>query len=122
MPNKIEFAGLQILKERLIKQERDVKKSDDKTFDLIVDGKNAEVKTKGKEFNNLDFISFTDKQHEKIISDDFIIFLVCNVNNPKKIQVYEFKSNVLKKLKFKQYASYEYNKTELQKINFNRII
>ena len=120
MPNKIEFIGLKELKERLIKGGRNIEKSDNKTFDLIVDGEYAEVKTKGHSFDNLDFISFTDKQHDKIF-EDFIIFLVCNVNNPKDIQIYEFSSKLLKDLKFKKYSSYEYNKTELKRLKFKKL-
>ncbi len=43
----IERRGCEIIRERLGATDRTVRKSDDRTFDLIVDGEYAEVKAKG---------------------------------------------------------------------------
>lgn len=116
MPNQIEARGIEILKKKLAKQGRKVLKSDNKTFDLIVDGKYAEVKTKKKPYDKLDFLSFTDNQHKEIMQDSFEIFLVCNVGNPSKAEIYKFKSTSLKKFCPKKYTSYEYNKSLMDNI------
>ena len=116
MPNHIEIKGTELLIEKLIKLGHKVEKSDVKTFDLKVDGRYVEIKTKNKSFNNLDFISLTDKQYRKI-EDDFKIFLVCNVENDKDIEFYEISSIDLTKISPKKIEHYEYNKGELAKVN-----
>jgi hypothetical protein len=116
MPNPIEAKGMSILKEYLRKRGRIVEESSKKTFDLIVDGKYAEVKTKNKAYKNLDFLSFTDKQYEKIKNDIFSIFIVCNVKESSNIEIFELSSEALKKIEPKKYTSYEYNKSVLDRI------
>lgn len=110
MPNPIEQKGIEMLTKLLTKQGRKVLKSDNKTFDLVVNGKYAEVKTKRKPYNKLDFLSFTDRQYKEIRNGNFTVFLVCNIGNPDNLQVYEFKSSKLKNILPKKYTSHEYNK------------
>ncbi len=116
MPNQIELKGVEILKSRLIKSGRNFLRSDIKTFDLKVDNIYAEVKCKGKPYDKLDFLSFTDKQYNKIKNGKFIVFLVCNVNDPNNVEVYEFESSQLAKMWPKKYTSHEYNKTVIDRI------
>lgn len=117
MPNQIEAKAIQILTDKLTEKGRQVKKSDNRTFDLIVDDEYSEVKSKGNCYNKLDFISFTDKQYAKIKSENFKIFLVCNVKNDKRIEIFEFESKQLEKIKPKKYTSYEYSKTAIQQVD-----
>lgn len=120
MGNETAERGTKALWEILTKQGHTVEKSDNKTFDLKVDGRYAEVKTKAKPYAELDFLSFTDNQFEKILKEDFLIFLVCNVENPEQIQLYQFSSLELRQVTPKRYSSYEYNKGVLDKIQKNR--
>ena len=60
--NEIEKQGKSLLKRWLKKNGQKFQKSDDKTFDLIVDGNYAELKAKGKSWKNFDFISLTKNQ------------------------------------------------------------
>jgi hypothetical protein len=55
MPNLIEVKGIEILKDYLKKQNRVFEESDNKTFDLIVDSKYTEVKTKNNPYKKFDF-------------------------------------------------------------------
>lgn len=111
MPIPIEQKGIKFLTKLLAQKGRVVEKSDNKTFDLRVDGKYAEVKTKSNPYNKLDFLSFTDKQYREILHGNFTIFLVCNIKNIDGIpEVYEFSSDTLKKIEPKKYTSHEYNK------------
>lgn len=126
MPHTIEEKGLEILKEYLNKSGRNWTKSNNKTFDLIVDGSKCEVKTKGKKFSELDFISFTDNQfNEAKNGTDFIIFLVCNLNsdNEGDYEIYEFKSVDFFKMEPKIYRSHEFNKNQIKQLNpVNKLI
>ncbi len=117
MAESIELLGIRTLKEVLAKQGRRFENSDNKTFDLIVDGKYAEVKNKKKPYSQLDFLSFTDKQYDKILKEEFLIFLVCNVENPERIEIYEFNSNELREKTPKKYTSHEFNKSVIDKIS-----
>jgi hypothetical protein len=115
-----EERGTKALEEFLKKQGHTVEKSDNKTFDLKVDGRYAEVKTRAKPYAKFDFISLTDKQFDKIPKEDFLIFLVCNVESPEQIQINQFSSLELRQVTPKRYSSYEYNKGVLDKIIKNR--
>jgi len=120
MPNLIEQKGVEILIEWLKEQGRTIEKSDNKTFDLKVDGKYVEVKTKSKPYAKLDFLSFTDKQFREIKREKFSIFLICNVGNPSKAEIYEFCSELLKSIEPKKYTSHEYNKSILDSISISQ--
>ena len=91
-----ERVGLKCLETWLTRQGRKFEASDKKTFDLIVDGKYAELKTKRRPYQNFDFFYMTSNQF-KAISDGppFTLFLVCNVDNPEKAEIYEFTSELL---------------------------
>lgn len=116
MPNLIEKRGTSFLKKKLESLGHPVTKSDNKTFDLIVDGKYAEVKTKNNPLSKMDFISLTDKQFEAI-KNDYKIYLVCNVKDIKNAECYEINTKDLRAITPKIYTSYQYNKSEIDKIN-----
>ena len=103
--------AIQILKAYLDKEGRTYKPSDNKTFDLIVDDKYAEVKGKFKPFNKFDFFSFTENQYEALSKrKQFSVFLVCNVEDDKNWEIIEMPSSVLKKYKPKSETSYYWYK------------
>lgn len=116
MTNGIEKNGIALLKRKLSELGHSVTTSDNKTYDLIVDGTYAEVKTKNKPSTNLDFISLTDKQFEEVSKNDFMVYLVCNVENEEKVEFYKIPSKLLREITPKIYTSYEYNKSEIDKI------
>jgi hypothetical protein len=115
MANPIETRGMEILKRKLTAQGRTVALSDNKTFDLIVDGRYAEVKTKHRPYRYIDFISFTDNQYAEIQKTDFSIFLVSNVGDPDedKAEIWEVESSRLRGHAPKTYTSHEFNKSLL---------
>jgi len=118
--NKIEKLGIDLLKEYLNGKNRQFEKSPNKTFDLVVDGYNAEVKCKSNPYNQIDFISITENQKNEI-SSDYIIFLVCNIDDPDNCEIYEFKSTRLNEIEPKTIVHYEYNKGKIDKLDLHRI-
>ncbi len=117
LAKNIESQGIEALKNALTEQGRMVEKSDKKTFDLKVDGRYAEVKTKSKPYSQLDFLSFTDNQFDKILVEEFLLFLVCNVACPEQIEIFEFESIKLRNVEPKKYTSYEFNKSVIDRIS-----
>lgn len=115
MANAIEKRGVEVLVKRLRELKKKVEKSDNKTFDLRVDGEYAEVKTKSKPFSELDFISFTDKQYKQIQKLDFPIFLVSNVGGRQE-EIREYRSKDLRKHEPKKYTSHEFNRSVIQNL------
>ena len=82
--------GEQLLAERLTSEGRTVEPSDTKTFDLIVDGQYAEVKTSQKPYADLGFIGLTQNQHTALENGtEFTLFLVCNLRDPDALEVIE---------------------------------
>jgi hypothetical protein len=83
--------GEQLLVEFLRAKGRDVERSDRKTFDLIVDGRYAEVKTSEGPYSKLGFVSLTRMQHQALTEGiPFTVFLVCNTKTPDQLEVIEF--------------------------------
>ena len=111
MNHEIEKKGLQILISLLKAQGRKVERTNG-TFDLLVDGKRAEVKTKQKTIDTFDFVSLTQKQHASI-DKGFDIYLVCNLVGDKP-EVYLINSKVLSAIRPRKVLSYEYDRSLLQ--------
>ncbi|MCX6765345.1 MAG: hypothetical protein NT148_02290 [Candidatus Nealsonbacteria bacterium] len=113
--HKIEKFAEKLLIERLKQLGHNVRKSDKKTFDFIVDGKYAEMKAKNHKYDKLDFISLTDAQYLAIATqkDGFDIYLVCNIQerNPEPVEIYKFNVKALINKKARQVVSYEYDKS-----------
>ncbi len=112
MPHAIEEKARKFLIQKLTENGSTVVSSDKKTFDLIVDGKYAEIKAKNKDLKNLDFISLSDKQYQAARAEDFSIYLVCNLleNNPK---IYKISSSELLQKRARIITSYEFDRSIL---------
>jgi hypothetical protein len=88
--------GERRLADHLTKQGRTVKRSDKKCFDLIVDGRYAEVKTSKGPYKRLGFIGLTGNQFKALKGGvDFNIFIVCNLNDPANLEIIEFAASAL---------------------------
>ena len=113
--HETERAGLEILRHHLEKSGRKMEKSNDKSFDLMVDGEYAELKTTAHGWENFDFLSLTNNQmkavHTGILKR---IFLVLNVRNPEKAKIIEFRADDLSKVNPIEIVHYEWNKGSIQ--------
>lgn len=111
MSHPIEIKARQYFLEKI----PNAKKSGNKTFDFVIDGRYAELKGKGASFVKIDFISFTNKQYAAIGKINFDIYLICGLNtsNPK---MYKIDSKKLIKTRARKVVSYEYDKVEIKKI------
>lgn len=116
MSNKLEKKGIEKLKEYFFELKNNVMPNKIKTFDLLVDGKNVEVKTKGKSFSKFDFISLTKKQYDFAQKEDYDIYIVSNLKSDvpevKKIKA----TKLIKEIKPRVIISYEFDRKKLQSI------
>jgi hypothetical protein len=112
MPHSIEETGIDLLIDHLRNTGHAVKRLRG-TFDVEVDGQRAEVKTKGKCFNDMDFISLTQNQWNAAKTQEFDIYVVCNIklNAPEFFKV---PSRALLAKKPRIVISYEYDKNVLK--------
>jgi hypothetical protein len=102
-------------------QGRTVVPSDDKTFDLIVDGRYAEIKTSREPYSKLGFIGLTAAQF-KALEDgvDFALFVVCNSKDPTKLEVMELSASDLLKEQPKSEPTYYWYRSQLEKCRRTR--
>ena len=108
--------GERLLAEYLTARGRTVKASDRKTFDLVVDGKYAEVKTSDAPYSRLGFIGLTDAQFRELKSGTpFTIFVVCNARQPDQLEVIEFDATELLKQEPKVECTYYWYRSHLDK-------
>lgn len=115
MPHKIEEKGFAHLIECIQKLGQSVSRQNG-TFDLTVDGNNAELKAKGKPFGNIDFITFTENQYEAIMNGPvFDIYIVCGVN-AQSPEVYSLPSDKLRSVQPNKIASYEYSRSRISRL------
>jgi hypothetical protein len=88
--------GERLLAEYLLARGRKVEPSDNKTFDFIVDGRYAEVKSSRGPYAKLGFVGLTDAQrHAMHHGPDFTLFVVCNTANPEALEVLEIPATSL---------------------------
>ncbi len=112
----IEKKALEVISPCLKKIYRTVSKGKSKTFDLSVDGDDAEVKGKGKPFSKMDFIVFTKNQYNALKNGPtFYTFLVCGLNTGTP-EIYRISSDKLKRLEPRTVTSYEFDRNELKKL------
>jgi hypothetical protein len=78
-PHGIEEKGISLLVERLTNDGHNVQRLRGGTFDLEIDGRQAEAKSKGDRFEHLDFISFTENQWAAVKEQDFDIYIVSGI-------------------------------------------
>jgi hypothetical protein len=105
--------GITLLMGRLKNAGHTVRRLRGRTLDLEVDGQRAEVKTKAKSFDALDFISLTQKQQEAATGRDYEIYLVCGVKTSTP-EFYKISSKALIAQKPRIVTSYEYDKRLLK--------
>lgn len=114
MPHNIEEKGIELLIANLKLAGHKVERTFG-TFDLMVDDSPAEVKTKNKQFDQLDFISLTDKQYQAMQNKDFDIYLVCNLETEKP-EFYKINTNSLKAKTPRIIQSFEYDRSKFSTI------
>lgn len=109
--HEIEREATRLLRLHLEAAGRRVDDSDNKTFDLIVDGEYAEVKGKAKPFSAFDFFYLSANQY-KAVEDGraFTLFLVCNVADPERVEIFEFPAHALRSVSPKCEVKYYYDK------------
>src|SRR3989442_13553177 len=89
--------GQALLTRWLTERGHDVRPSDKKTFDLIVDGKYVEVKSSNGPYSKLGFTYLTQTQHRALLDGvDFDLFIVCNVAHPAALDVLRIPAALLK--------------------------
>ena len=112
--------GQELLVAQLKAAGRTVEVSPRKTFDLVVDGRFAEVKSTSKSYERFDetFLTLTQKQYDAMAKDkiDFTIFLVCNVDGPGGIDVKEFPASKLREREPVVEATYYYRKRDIDAV------
>lgn len=88
--------------------------SDTKTFDLIVDGKYAEVKSSKGPYAKLGFIGLTDNQFEAVKNGvEFSVFIVCNLGDPANLEVREIPSDAFARISPKIECTYYWYRPQL---------
>ena len=118
--HQIEQKGLQILGAWLAGQHRTCERSHNQTFDLIVDGEYAELKTKAKGWESFDFLSLTSRQKDSLGAELKRIFLVLNVSDPENAQVCEIDAVELMRCKSNTIVHYEWNKGAIRELCVKR--
>jgi len=104
----------------LTDQGRKVQPSDKKTFDLIVDGKYAEVKSSMGPYKKLGFISLTQNQFKALDEGvDFTLFVVCNLQDPGNLEVLEISSHKLQQHPPKVESTYYWYKSQFDEMGGN---
>ena len=89
--------GERLLADYLVAAGRTVAPSDVKTFDLIVDGIYAVVKSSRGPYAKLGFIGLTDAQRVALEhGPDFTLFVVCNTAQPDNLEVVEIPASRLR--------------------------
>lgn len=107
-------SGEELLIAELKRRGRNVTRSQDKTFDLVVDGQPAEVKAKSHPYDRFDFFPVTQNQQEAIKNGpEFTLFLVCNVNDPDNLEIFEISSHQLRQCEPTVEATYYYWKRHI---------
>jgi hypothetical protein len=110
--------GERLLAAYLTAKGRVVERSDKKCFDLIVDGRYAEVKTSNGPYKKLGFIGLTDNQYKALTDgQDFIIFIVCNLEDPLNPEIKEFSASALLKEEPKRESHYYWYRKQIDKCN-----
>jgi hypothetical protein len=113
--------GERLLSEWLTAKGRQVRPSDRKTFDLIVDGRYAEVKTSRAPYSELGFIGLTKAQFKALTDGvDFSVFVVCNSNDPANLEVVEILAADLLRETPKIEPVYYWYRSQLEKCRSSR--
>ena len=109
--------GERLLTEYLTRRGHTVSPSGRKTFDLIVDGRYADVKTSRAPYARLGFVGLTDAQHAALLAgEDFSVFVVCNAQDPSAPEVLEFTSSQLRGETPTAATTYYWYRSQLERI------
>ncbi|MDX9689469.1 MAG: DUF3883 domain-containing protein [Proteobacteria bacterium] len=111
--HEIEKYGVAQLAEHLRSKGHNVRVSDKKTYDLIVDNQYAEVKTKAHGWSKFDFISLTQNQHNELGKELKKIYVVLNAKNADKIEFWEIDAKDLIDSNYNTIIHYEWNKGQI---------
>lgn len=110
-------AGERALAEHLVAQGRSVAPSDTKTFDLVVDGRYAEVKSSKGPYNKLGFVGLTDNQMRALRDGvDFSLFLVCNLAKPDALEIIEIRGQELLRETPKTECHHYWYRSQLERV------
>jgi len=108
--------GEQLLAAHLTARGRAVSRSDKKMFDLIVDGRYAEVKTSRDPYSQLGFIGLTANQYKALTDGvDFSVFIVCNARDPENLEIIEIPAAQLQAEKPRVESTYYWYRPQLEK-------
>jgi hypothetical protein len=100
---------------------RSVSRSDKKMFDLVVDGRCAEVKSSRERYSKLGFIGLSKNQYEAITHGvDFSLFIVCNLKDPANLEVVEFPAGQLLAEQPKIEPTYFWYRTQIEKCRLSQ--
>lgn len=114
--NEIGLRGKRLVAEHLTALGRTVAPSDRKTFDLVGDGKYAEMKTSNGPYSKHGFIGPTDAQYRELVDGTSVtIFVVCNAAFPDRLEVVEFDAAELLKEKPTVGCTYYWYRKQLDK-------
>ena len=109
--------GEQLLAEYLTRRGRTVEVSETKTFDLLVEGRYAEVKTSLKPYAQLGFVGLTQNQYEALERGvEFSLFLVCNLAEPERLEVIEIPASGLLNEPPKRECTYYWYRSQLNRL------
>ena len=109
--------GEQLLAEYLAARGHAVSRSDKKTFDLIVDGRYADVKASRAPYAKLGFIGLTDAQFAEMTAGvDFSVFVVCNTQNCEALEVIELTSTQLRAEPPTTATTYYWYRSQLERL------
>ncbi len=111
--HEIEKRGVAQLVEHLRSKGHDVRASDKKAYDLIVDNQYAEVKTKAHGWGKFDFISLTQNQRNELGKELKKIYVVLNIQNVDKIEFWEINAKDLIDSNCNTIVHYEWNKGQI---------
>jgi hypothetical protein len=111
---ELERAGIVLLIPCLQKLGQSVSKQKG-TFDLSVDGSDAEVKAKDKSFATMDFITYTQNQYDAIREGrKFDTYVICGLEG--KPEAYKLPSQSLQCVKPTIWTSYSYYRKDLESL------
>lgn len=117
---EIEKKGLDGLINWLEAKGHNVALSDQKVFDLIVDGEYVEVKTTKNSWEKFDFIGLTQNQYSALHSGELKrIYLVLNANDPNNVDVKILTASDLLASKHSIESTYFWYKSALVPLNMD---
>lgn len=120
-PYKTGAEGEKLLAAHLTKKGHKVQESPDKTFDLIVDGVPAEVKSSQKAYDKLQFFPLTQNQYRALDGGvEFNVYLVCNLQDPSNLEIITLSSDELRTEEPEETRTYYWYRDQVERIRQRR--